>query len=118
MIRITNIFMQDDHFRVIFDCNFDIRDLNLAPHVPKFYRDILTVWQELHSKNPSTDNDYQHEIIWNNRFVRIDGKPVFYLSWDRKGVFKIHHLSNENRNFLSRSEFQQKIWFVSGLSNL
>ena len=34
--------------RVIFDCNFDIRDLTLVPHVPKFYRDILTVWQELH----------------------------------------------------------------------
>ena len=33
--------------RVICDCIFDIRDLNLASHVPKFYRDILTVWQEL-----------------------------------------------------------------------
>ena len=26
--------------RIIFDCNFDIRDLILAPHVPKFFRDI------------------------------------------------------------------------------
>ena len=94
--------------RAIFDCNFDIRDLNLAPHVPKFYRDILTVWQELHSKNPSTGDDYQHEIIWNNRFIRIDGKPVFYSSWYKKGIFKIQHLLNENRNFLSRFEFQQR----------
>ena len=83
-------------------------DVNLAPHVPKSYRDILTVGQELHSKNPSTGDDYQHEIIWNNRFIRIDGKPVFYSSWYRKKVFKIHHLLNENRNFLSRFEFQQK----------
>ena len=94
--------------RVIFYCNFDICDLNLTSHVPKFYRDILTVWQELHSKNPSTGNDYQHESIWNNHFIRIDGKPVFYLSWYRKGVFKIHHLLNESRNFLSRSDFEQK----------
>ena len=35
--------------RFIFECNFDIRDLNLASRVPSFYRDILTVWQELHS---------------------------------------------------------------------
>ena len=40
--------------RVIFDCNFDIRDSNFASHVPKFYRDILTVLQELHSKTLST----------------------------------------------------------------
>ena len=57
--------------RVIFDCNVDIRDLNLASHVPKFYRDILTLWQELHSKDPSKGNDYQRESIWNNRFIRI-----------------------------------------------
>ena len=31
--------------RAIFDCNFDTRDLDFASHVPKVYRDILTVWQ-------------------------------------------------------------------------
>jgi len=68
----------------------------------------LPVWQELHSKNPSTGDDYQHEIIWKNRFIRINGKPVFYSSWYRKGVFKIRHFLKENRNFLSRFEFQQR----------
>ena len=38
--------------RFIFESNFDTHDLNLTSHVPSFYRDILTVWQELHSKNP------------------------------------------------------------------
>ena len=73
----------------IFDCNFDTRDLNFASHVPKFYRDILTVWQELHSKNPSTVKDYQNETVWKNRFIRIDGKSVFYASWwYKKGLLK------------------------------
>ena len=94
--------------RFIFECNFDIRDLNLASRVPSFYRDILTVWQELHSKNPSTTMEYLHETIWNNRFIRIDGKPVFYSSWYKKGVTKIHHLLNERGTFLSRSDFQRK----------
>ena len=94
--------------RFIFECNFDIRDLNLTSRVPSFYRDILTVWQELHSKNPSTTMEYPHETIWNNRFIRIDGKPVFYSSWYKKGVTKIHHLLNERGTFLSRSDFQRK----------
>ena len=83
-------------------------DLNLTTHVPRFYRDILTVWRELHAKNLSTIMEYQHETIWNNRFIRIDGKPVFYTSWYRKGVTKIYHLLNESGNFLSRSDFQRK----------
>ena len=94
--------------RFIFECNFDTQDLNLTTHVPRFYRDILTVWQELHSKNPSTIMEYQNETIWNNRFIRIDGKPVFYVSWYRKGVTKIYHLLNKSGNFLSRSDFQRK----------
>ena len=94
------------HF--IFECNFDTCDLNLTSRVPSFYRDILTVWQELHSKNPSTTMEYLHETIWNNHFITIDGKPVFYLSWYKKGVTKIHHLLNERGTFLSRSDFQRK----------
>ena len=94
--------------RFIFECNFDTRDINLTSHVPSFYRNVLTVWQELHSNNPSTAMEYLHETIWNNRFIRLDGKPVFYSSWYRKGVTKIHHLLNEKGNFLSRPDFQRK----------
>ena len=66
--------------------------------MPNFHRYIiiLIVWQELHSQNPSTIMEYQHETIWNNRFIRIDGEPVSYSSWYRKGVTKIYHLLNES----------------------
>ena len=33
---------------------------------------------------------------------------MFYSSWYRKGVTKIHHLLNERGNFLSRPDFQRK----------
>ena len=94
--------------RFVFECNFDTRDLNLTSHVPSIYWNILTVWQELHSKNPSTTMEYLPKIIWNNRFIRIYGKPVFYLSWHRKGVTKIHHLLNERGSFLSKPVLQRK----------
>ena len=94
--------------RFIFECNYDTHDLNLTSSVPNFYRDILAAWQELHSKNPSTTMEYLHETIWNNRFIRIGGKPVFYSSWYRKRVTIINHLLNERGNFLSRPDFQGK----------
>ena len=49
--------------RFIFECNFHTRDLNLTSRVPSFYSDILTVWQELHSKNPSTTMEYLRETV-------------------------------------------------------
>ena len=45
-----------------------------------FYRDILTVWQQLHSRNPSLVRDYNYETILNNRFIRIDGKTSVLLA--------------------------------------
>ena len=92
----------------LLECNFNAPDLNFASYVPSFYKEILTVWQELHSKDPSSAKEYENEIIWNNRFIKIDGKSVFYPSWHRRGIIKICHLLNENRKFLSRSEFQHK----------
>ena len=38
-------------------------DLKLTTHVLRIYRDILTVWRELHSNNPFTIMEFQHETI-------------------------------------------------------
>lgn len=49
--------------------------------------------------------EYLYEIIWNNWFIRIDGKLVFYLLWYRKGVIKIYYFLNERGIFLLRFDF-------------
>ncbi|KAL9978081.1 hypothetical protein ACROYT_G015562 [Oculina patagonica] len=76
----------------LFECNFDIHDLNLPSELPSFYKEILSAWQEIHSTDPSSADEYRNEIIWNNRFIRIDGKPIFFLTWYQKGVVKIRDL--------------------------
>ena len=91
----------------LFECNFDIHDLNLSSELPSFYKEILSAWQEIHSTDPSSADEYGNEIIWNNRFIRIDGKPIFFLSWCQKGVIKIRDLLVDGR-FLSITEFQDK----------
>ena len=92
----------------LFECNFDIHDLNLSLYFPLFYKEILSAWQEIHSTEPSSADEYENEIIWNNRFVKIDGRSIFFPSWYRKGVVKIRDLLNDDRKFLSRVEFQEK----------
>ena len=60
----------------LFQCNYDLKFLDLEG-LPLFYRNILTVWQILHSKVPLSVNEIKEEILWNNRFIKIGGKTVF-----------------------------------------
>ena len=64
-----------------------------------FYKDVLVVWQELSSKDPRIGNEYKQEIIWNNRFIKIDGKSFYYRSWANKGILKISDLLNTHGQF-------------------
>ena len=52
----------------LFQCNYDLKLLGLAD-LPPFYRNILSVWQELHSKTPHNIKEMKEEILWNNRFI-------------------------------------------------
>ena len=60
----------------LFQCNYDLKFLDLEG-LPLFYRNILTVWQIVHSKVPLSVNEIKEEILWNNRFIKMGGKTVF-----------------------------------------
>ena len=69
---------------------------------------MLTVWQDLHSKAPSDAEEYTSEILWNNRFIKIDGRPIYYASWYENGVTTIGDLLDENKKFLTYKSLLDK----------
>ena len=56
-----------------FKCNFDIRDY---PNLPQIYSELLQWWSEFREM-PASEKDRVH-IIWNNKDIRIDKKPICY----------------------------------------
>ena len=84
----------------MFQCNYDLKFLDLQG-LPLSYRNILTVWQSLHSKVPLSANEIKEEILWNNRFIKIGGKTDFYIAWVSKGISRIKDILNAHDNFLS-----------------
>ena len=92
---------------LLFQCNYDLKLLDLKS-LSVFYKDVLAVWQELNSKDPRNANEYKQEIIWNNRFIKIDGKSFYYRSWANKGIMKISDLLNTHGQFLSFENFKCK----------
>ena len=59
----------------LFNCNYDVKDIS----VPSlFYSQLLKWWSDFR-EDFSSAKDW-HNIIWNNRDIRIDGSPVLLRS--------------------------------------
>ena len=50
--------------------------------------------------------EVENEIIWNNKFVTIAGKSVFYRLWYEAGVKFIKDLLTEDGNLMTLNAFQ------------
>ena len=70
----------------IFHCNYDAKCINLDKSLPKFYTDVIFYWQELVNTVPKTKSDVLNQIIWNNRYIKINKKAVPKLvpKWSKK----------------------------------
>ena len=91
----------------LFQCNYDLKMLNLK-NLPSFYKNILETWQELNRKKPLNVNEFKQEIIWNNRFIKTNGKTMYNKAWVNKGVLKISDLLDNHDQFLSFENFKRK----------
>ena len=104
---------------LIFECNYTIKDL---PTMPTFYRELLFCWSEF--RDHFFEEKYWLSIIWNNKDLRINGKPVFYKACYNSGIFTVNDLllnldninsfdiirkKNKKANFLTWTGLRQSI---------
>jgi len=84
-------------------CNYDVKYLR---HIPAFYRDILIAFDEI--KTLCNYDQGTDTILFNNKEILVDGKPLFMREWFIKGIHTIQQLFNENVQYLTFQEFQAK----------
>ena len=51
-----------------------------------FYKEALEAWQKLVCSTPESKDKMLDEIIWNNRFIKINGSSVYYKPWHEAGI--------------------------------
>ena len=56
-----------------FHCNYNIKEIHISSN---FYSELLQWWSEFRSVFDSR-RECQY-ILWNNKEIRVDNKPVFY----------------------------------------
>ena len=53
---------------------------------------VICYWQEIKLSTPENKEAVLQEFIWNNRFIKVNGKSVFYSKWRQNGIKQIKDL--------------------------
>ena len=71
----------------LFYCNYDIKD----HHVPSLFHSELLQWWSEFRDSYDTKKEWQH-IVWNNKEIRINNKPIFYGTLFENGIIYVNDL--------------------------
>ena len=71
----------------LFHCNYDIKDVVISS---QFYSELLQWWSEFR-EDFSSEKLYQN-IIWNNKDIRINDKPIFSKTFFNSGLTLVSDL--------------------------
>ena len=91
----------------LFQCNFDLKYLSIDLSPLVFYEEALEARQGINCRSPEFKEQILNEIIWNNRFIRIEGYSIYYKQWHEAGVTRIRDIFNGG-SFLTFNDFPSK----------
>lgn len=98
--------------KLILCCNYDLKKLPIK--IPSFYEDCLKSFVKCSVANNQGEeiiedrNEILQIILWNNKLIRIDGKPVFYKTLAEKGIFRIGDLISENNELITKCNSRER----------
>ena len=73
-------------------CNFNMSKVSIT--ILPFYKDILSLWGSLTNVNPVAVDEILNQVIWNNQYILIGHRSVYYEHFDNAGFTKICDLFN------------------------
>lgn len=75
----------------------------------RFYSETFELWLQLHGFSPSSESGIRWEILWNNKRISIEGKPLTWISWQQHGITRIGDIIHPTEGrFLSHLELNDK----------
>lgn len=90
--------------KFFLNCNYEVSDYTISS---QFYQERLLWWSEFRESFAS-ERDWKI-IVWNNKEIRIDNKPVYYKNFLKSGIIYIHDLLFDLNTTDSYNYFSNKI---------
>ena len=79
-------------------CNYDVSKVSI--NISPFYRDVLSLWGSLIKSNPVDVNSIVNQVIWNNQYILIGHKSVYYKNFVDAGFIKVDDLLDGEGKFI------------------
>jgi len=99
-------YLSDFGGSFLLKCNYDVKFLPKT--LPKFYKERLSEWAAYKSRQITTHFDVLNEIIWNNRFICVGGKPLFRNKIIEKGITKLCDVLSDEGKLQSWNTLENK----------
>ena len=88
--QILSFFLKDYGGKFLLHCNFCVADLPSC--LPNFYRECFEVWCNLSVEPILSREQALNQLLWNNQFLRIGGKPIFNKTLFSKGLISLANI--------------------------
>ena len=95
--------------KLILCCDFDLKKLSVK--LPAFYEECFKSFAKCSAANHTSVQDQNRQdlskaIVWNNKFICIGGKSVYFKNLAEKGILRIGDLISDNNEFIVKSNYK------------
>ena len=101
-----------NHFKL--HSNLELK-VSLMKKIPSFYKSILINWMKYFSSDPIVPSCILNQFIWYNKYIKVDGSPIFFKNISLKGINYLSHLINETGTFKTWSEIKREYNLDDGM---
>ena len=95
--------------KFILRCDFDLKKLPIK--LPAFYEECLKSFVKCSAANhislqDQNEQDLSKAIVWNNKFICIGGKSVYFRNLAEKGILRMGDLISDKNEFIVKSNYK------------
>ena len=93
---------------------------NLPPqnYSSLFYQEIQNIWSELKQFENASPDQLKSEVIWNNRCITLEKKPLLWKTWMNNGIFYISDILDNHGDFLNFTQINKKYHIKCNFLNM
>ena len=73
---------------------------DIPTKLPEFYQNIMIAWFNLKNE-PSTTTDIKREIIWFNKYIKVNNSTIYNAKCYANGLRFINDIIDITGNFIS-----------------
>ena len=105
-----NVQLRDLGGDIIFKGNLHKKDILTYFKISDvFLQEIFHTWSNIiYEDNIFSKKQLLSQSLWLNSLIRVNNKPIHYLSKSSQGIQNIGHLMENESRFLSFSEFKER----------